>query len=137
MTDEQLADLRARITPGPWELMLGSFGRNRICATHPCINGLSALFTIAHVNVPEESERGYTDDAFNPDAAAANAEAMRLVPDLLAEAVRLREALVQIDALDPEHLIDGCTQAVIRGLVLRMGETARAALSVPAVVGRV
>jgi hypothetical protein len=47
---------------------------------------------------------------------------------LTAERDRLREALAMIDAIDPEHHIDGCAQAVVRGLVLRMGEAARASL---------
>ena len=47
---------------------------------------------------------------------------------LTAERDRLREALAIIDAIDPEHHIDGCALTVVRGLVLRMGETARAAL---------
>ena len=45
-----------------------------------------------------------------------------------AERDRLRAALAIIDAIDPEHHIDGCALTVVRGLVLRMGETARAAL---------
>jgi hypothetical protein len=39
------------------------------------------------------------------------------------------EALVVIDALDPEGLINGCSQSGLRGLVLRMGETARTVLA--------
>lgn len=54
--------------------------------------------------------------------AAANAA-------LEAQVARLVGALNEIDALDPEHLIDGCSQAALRGLVLRMGEIARAALA--------
>ena len=34
-------------------------------------------------------------------------------------------ALLEIDALDPEGKIDACSQAALRGLVLRMGEIAR------------
>ena len=37
------------------------------------------------------------------------------------------EALVVIDALDPEGMIDGGSSLALRGLVLRMGETARIA----------
>ena len=37
----------------------------------------------------------------------------------------LEAALAQIDALDPEGMIDACSQAALRGLVLRMGEIAR------------
>ena len=40
----------------------------------------------------------------------------------------LVDALVSIDALDPEAMIDACSSHAIRGLVLRMGETARATL---------
>lgn len=55
-------------------------------------------------------------------------EAADRIEQLTAERDRLREALAMIDAIDPEHHIDGCAQTVVRGLVLRMGETARAAL---------
>jgi hypothetical protein len=59
------------------------------------------------------------------DAVTA-AEAQLAARD--AENAKLREALLHIDAIDPEHLIDGCAPAAIRGFVLRMGEIARAAL---------
>lgn len=65
----------------------------------------------------------------------ANARRIARVPDMEAaliaqdaELKRYREALNAIDALDPEHLIDGCSMSALRGLVLRMGELARAAL---------
>lgn len=45
-----------------------------------------------------------------------------------AENNRLREALISIDALDPEQQIDGFSVAAMRGLILRIGEIARAAL---------
>lgn len=82
LTKQEIEALLDGTTPGPWEKMLGTHGRNKICATYPCINGLSALFTIADVNVPEEIERGYTDDAFNPDVAAANTGMIAAAPDL-------------------------------------------------------
>ncbi len=48
---------------------------------------------------------------------------------LEAENARLREQLTQIDALDPEwHGIESLGNDAVRGLVLRMGEIARAAL---------
>ena len=50
--------------------------------------------------------------------------------DTLAE--KLAEAVVAlhiIDALDPEEHINGCSSDALRGLVLRMGEAARAALA--------
>jgi hypothetical protein len=79
-------------TPGPWE----NTSPTGIHASYMCINGLSALFTIARACVPDDAERGYTDDAFNPDTTKSNARfiaaARSLVPamaqeiaDLLAE----------------------------------------------------
>ena len=44
----------------------------------------------------------------------------------LAKAV---EGLTVIDALDPEGLVNGCSQSALIGLVLRMGEIARATLA--------
>lgn len=41
---------------------------------------------------------------------------------------RLREALVRVDALDPD-VPDACMADALRGLVMRMGEIARAALA--------
>ncbi len=41
---------------------------------------------------------------------------------------QLREALINIDALDPGKHLDGCTHYATRGLVERMGEIARTAL---------
>jgi hypothetical protein len=39
------------------------------------------------------------------------------------------EALRAVDALDPEGMIDGCSQSALRGLVLRMGDISRATLA--------
>jgi hypothetical protein len=50
------------------------------------------------------------------------------------EVAALVEALRIIDALNPERHIDGFSADAVRGLVLRMGEVARAALA--AVEGR-
>ncbi len=94
LTKQQIEALLDGTTPGPWEKMLGTHGRNKICATYPCINGLSALFTIADVNVPEESERGYTDDAFNPDVAAANTGLIAAASDLARTAI---DALARLE----------------------------------------
>lgn len=46
-----------------------------------------------------------------------------------AKLARAVEALRVVDALDPEGMIDGCSQSALRGLVLRMGEIARATLA--------
>lgn len=52
--------------------------------------------------------------------------------DLMAERNRIEarlakavEVLRAVDALDPEGVVDGCSQYALRGLVLRMGEIAR------------
>lgn len=42
---------------------------------------------------------------------------------------RLEGALKVIDALDPEQQINGFSENALRGLVLRMGSTARAAIT--------
>ena len=63
-----------------------------------------------------------------PDCLMKLAPALVENGELKAENARLREALVAIDALDPENMIEGCSQQSLRGLVLRMGELARAAL---------
>ena len=46
-----------------------------------------------------------------------------------AERDRMRAALNQIDALDPEEAIYGCSHDATRGFVIRMGQIARAALA--------
>jgi len=56
-------------------------------------------------------------------------EAADRVEELQAKLAKVVEALGVIDALDPEGMIDGCSQLALRGLVLRMGEHARAALA--------
>ncbi len=48
---------------------------------------------------------------------------------LTAQVEALRGALLEIDALDPESRIGDCSVNAIRGLVLRMGQIARAALT--------
>ena len=63
---------------------------------------------------PAETEALYSET----DYAALEAK--------LAKAV---EGLTVIDALDPEGLVNGCSQSALIGLVLRMGEIARAALA--------
>ena len=59
----------------------------------------------------------------------ANARRIARVPELEVEVLRLREALIHINAMDPEHRIDSFSENVVRGIVLHMGQTARAALN--------
>jgi hypothetical protein len=71
--------------------------------------------------------------AFNksgPQADRLRAIAHRLRHELpAAEVQRLTEALNLIDALDPESAVNGCHPDALRGLVNRMGQIARAALT--------
>jgi hypothetical protein len=46
-----------------------------------------------------------------------------------AKLAKAMEGLRAVDALDPEGMIDGCSQSALRGLVLRMGEISRATLA--------
>ena len=77
-------------------------------------------------------------DGFDGAIVAAQSDyTARILPAVDTSAVdamatenkRLREALISIDALDPEQQIDGFSVAAMRGLPLRMGEIARAALN--------
>ena len=58
---------------------------------------------------------------------------MGLLADARSERDALRakavEALTNIDALDPENLVVGCSQDALSGLVNRMGDIARATLA--------
>jgi hypothetical protein len=51
------------------------------------------------------------------------------IEELETRLAKAAEALGVIDALDPEGRIDGYSQLALRGLVLRMGEHARAAIA--------
>ena len=50
-------------------------------------------------------------------------------PHVFAAAPELLQALIEIEALDPEHLVDRCAELCLHGLVNRMGEIARAAIA--------
>ena len=57
------------------------------------------------------------------------AECLAKIATLKSERDALREALEHIDALDPESSrIDGISESAAKGLVMRMGQIARAAL---------
>ena len=77
----------------------------------------------------ETLQRAVTAEADFVDLAQ---KSTRLITQLEAECDALKAelaeadaALLEVDALDPEGRIDGCSQAALRGLVLRMGEIAR------------
>lgn len=71
-------------TPGPLEVLEASGGGAAyVCATYGCINGLGALFTLARVSAPDDSEIGYTDGAYDAEVADANARLFALAPELL------------------------------------------------------
>ncbi len=103
LTREQVELMLARATPGPWK----SDDLDRVVAPYMCINGLSALFEIAWISIPHDSERGYTDDAFNPDVAAKNLALIAAAPDLATALLaawdreaKLREAVDEFASLD-------------------------------------
>jgi hypothetical protein len=78
----------------------------------------------------EELEKERDDYAFRlADANNTYSEmhiALSEANDKLAKAM---EGLQTVDALDPEGMIDGCSQSALRGLVLRMGDISRATLA--------
>ena len=49
--------------------------------------------------------------------------------ELEAKLARAVVALTDIDTLDPEGFVHGCSQSALAGLVLRMGETARTTIA--------
>jgi hypothetical protein len=110
-------------TPGPWRAereRWPSTPNFAIQAELPCINGLAAWLTLANVFIPDDTERGYTDDALNPDVTEANALLMASAPDLLKENRRLREALADIKA----HVEERNFYSADAGLVFRLAEDA-------------
>ena len=82
MTDEQLADLRARITKGPWQA--GSI-RSKASGWYGHQVG-PVGFAIALVAYSDKTPEEHM-------ASIADRDAIALVPDLLDEVLRLREAL--------------------------------------------
>ncbi len=69
-----------------------------IVAPYMCINGLSALFTLARVSDPDDAEVGYTDGALDAETARANAALYAAAPDLAALALSRGEALSKAEA---------------------------------------
>ncbi len=88
----------SRYISGPWRVF-ESHDHHYIQTILPCINGLSAWFTLASVSNPDESETGYTDGYLDADAASGNAQLMAAAPDLL-DALR---GLLEIDGWDKDH----------------------------------
>ena len=82
-------------------------------------NGTTQWNASIYPSDPEHCATAYRRADLPPTLAQA-----RALPEIKA----LVEALRKIDALDPEGMIGGCSSDAIRGLVLRMGEQARAAL---------
>jgi|GEM_PF-5805459 len=74
---------------------------------------------------------GYSIDRGSVDAGiAANLawEALARIEQLEADLEKARKALNFIDALDPEDHIYGVSHDACRGLIIRMGQSARATL---------
>jgi hypothetical protein len=97
---------------------------------------LRALAAERDALVAREDERNEAADAqiveLEAERDAARAECVAMASQVTkaqAQVARLREALVGIDAFDPEGAIDNCSHEAVKGLVLNMGRRARAALA--------
>ena len=74
-----------------------------------------------------EKERDYTEGT-NDTLIALNQSLEAKLAECEARLRKAGEGLTVIDALDPEGLVNGCSQSALIGLVLHMGEIARATL---------
>jgi hypothetical protein len=74
-------------TPGPWDVLSGD--PYHIRKNLPCINGLSAWFTLAWVYPPDDQEIGYSDGALDDNVAKANATLIALAPEMAEELARV------------------------------------------------
>ena len=64
------------------------------------------------------------------DVVAADMRRRQRLPQLEAEVLRLRDALIHINSMDPEHYrIDSFSGESLRGIVLEMGMQARVTLN--------
>lgn len=105
-------------TPGEWRYARWDNQPHYLVEVNlPCINGLAAWFSLAHVFIPDEAEIGYTDGAHNESAAEANARLIAAAPDLL-------EALLAVRADDDVCSLDG-----IPPLPMRIREMVDAAIA--------
>lgn len=91
----ELARLAEAATPGPWKGRQPPYseGSTYIEAELPCINGLSAWFSVALVPAPSAEEAGYSDDAIDSGSNAAfiAAASPSTVLELLSEIAALRD----------------------------------------------
>lgn len=96
----ELARLAEAATPGPWKGRQPAYseGAAYIESELPCINGLSAWFSVAIVPAPSPEELGYSDGAIDSDANAAFIAAANpaTVLALLAEIAALRAEHVHL-----------------------------------------
>ena len=97
----ELARLAEEATPGPWKGRQPAYseGATYIESELPCINGLSAWFSVALVPTPSPEELGYSDGAIDSDANAAFIAAANpaTVLALLAENAALRGDLAKTE----------------------------------------
>ncbi len=101
MTDlDKLEALAKAATQGPWKGRQPPYseGATYIEAELPCINGLSAWFSVALVPAPSEEEVGYSDGAIDgcSNAAFIAAANPATILSLIASA---REAAAEIEKL--------------------------------------
>lgn len=112
------ADSRQRVTVKPLDLI------NRMDAIQACQVGPSDEWSKATKSGYEQAATDCARNILKISPAAIDVQ----TDTRDAQIAALVEALIVIDALDPEGMVDGCSQSALRGLVTRMGQTARAAL---------
>jgi hypothetical protein len=112
----------AKHTAGPWTWAEDHPQNACVSIYGPSDWGLTSIASL--YNAPSDMDA--TQDANgvwgDHPSRRANARLMAAAPELL-------EALKHIDALDPEQSSAGFSESALRGLVLRMGDIARAAIA--------
>lgn len=123
MTD--LEKLLADATRGPWT------AREIKGHTFSQVSGEIPICDVEGLRLAEVG--GYGHDAktrmVRLGEESANARLIALAPQLAAALLVAERALNMIDAIDPEDHVYGCSDDALRGFVIRMGQTARAALA--------
>ena len=113
-----LEKLLAEATPGPWRT-------HTVDETSIVGPDGSDVATTCDSSNTERSDAYYVEY----ERMEADARLIALAPSLAAALGEARKALSHIDAIDPEEHVYGCSNDALRGLVILMGQTARAALS--------
>lgn len=114
-----LKALLAAATQGEWKARTNrTTGVVSIQVNLPCINGLSAWFTLFAIHPEDEATEGMSEGVLNDQTAPANAAfiiaAHNALPGLIAEVERLREAVAAAEAAGEARGLERAAKAVIR-----------------------